>query len=179
MRRPLKVRLAGALLAAAAAGAVASTAVGAGQAAEEAGFTEAQVALGRAVYAGACAECHGAALEGGSHGPALTGLGFESRWVGRTAAELFEYIRDEMPPGLGGTLSEDAYAGLVALVIQSNAPVPGGVPFTAEAEPAAGPEPQADPAAIAAALGLGGRRGPGRRTPPPGRRATAPRARRR
>ena len=136
-----------------------AAAAGAGQATEGSGFTEAQVELGRAVYAGACAECHGAALEGGSHGPALTGLGFESRWVGRTAAELFAYIRDEMPPGLGGTLSEDAYAGLVALVIQSNAQAPGGVPFTAEAGPAAGPEPQADPAAIAAALGLGGAAG--------------------
>ncbi len=148
-------------LTAAVVAALTPAAAGAGQVAEGNGFTEAQVALGRAVYAGACAECHGAALEGGSHGPALTGLGFESRWVGRTAAELFAYIRDEMPPGLGGTLSEDAYAGLVALVIQSNAPAPGGVPLTAAADPAAGPEPQADPAAIAAALGLGGAAGTG------------------
>ena len=146
-------------LTAAVAAALTPAVAGAWQDTEGNGFTEAQVALGRAVYAGACAECHGAVLEGGSHGPALTGLGFESRWVGRTAAELFAYIRDEMPPGLGGTLSEDAYAGLVALVIQSNARAPGGVPFTAEAGPAAGPEPQADPAAIAAALGLGGAAG--------------------
>ena len=151
MRRRLQVRLVGALVTAAAAGVLAPGTAGAGQAAEGNGFTEAQVALGRAVYAGACAECHGAALEGGSHGPALTGVGFESRWVGRTAAELFEYIRGEMPPGLGGTLSEDAYDGLVALVIQSNAQAPGGVRRTAVE---AGP--QADPAAaIAAAPGFG------------------------
>ena len=147
MRSPLKVRFVGSLVTAAATGVLGSAPAGAGQAADAGGFTEAQVALGRAVYAGACAECHGAALEGGSHGPALTGVGFESRWIGRTAAELFEYIRDEMPPGLGGTLSEDAYAGLVALVIQSNGSAVAA-PLAAEAEPAPGGAGAAEDAAV-------------------------------
>ena len=134
MRSQLRVRLVGALLTAAAGVPGAATA-GARQGTEAGGFTEAQIALGRAVYAGACAECHGAALEGGSHGPALTGVAFESRWGGRTAAELLEYLREEMPPGLGGTLSEDAYHGLVALVIQSNGGAAGGVPPTAVEAP--------------------------------------------
>lgn len=152
MQSPLQVRLVGAIVTAAAVWVSGPGSAGARQGTEADGFTESQVALGRAVYAGACAECHGAALEGGSHGPALTGVGFESRWGGRTAAELFEYIREEMPPGLGGTLSEDAYHGLVALVIQSNGRAAGDEPLTAvEAEPRADPE-----AAIAAATGLGG-----------------------
>lgn len=118
---------AGLTVALAAAAALTPAAVGAQQATGAGAFTEVQAALGRSVYAGACAECHGAGLEGGSHGPALTGVGFESRWGGRTAAELFEYTRREMPPGLGGSLSDAAYLGLAALVLQSNGHAAGDV----------------------------------------------------
>ena len=154
----------------AAAGVLVSAAEGVAQEAAGVGaFTEDQAAAGRSVYAGACGECHGAVLEGGSHGPALSGVGFASRWGGRTAAELFEYVREEMPPGLGGTLSDAAYLNVTALVLQSNGHAAGGVPLTADAATAIGtgrgaaaaataaePEPPVDPAAaLAAALGLG------------------------
>ena len=159
--------LAAAAMIAPAAGAPAEAAA-ARQGAEAVAFTEVQAALGRSVYAGACAECHGVALEGGSHGPALTGVGFTSRWGERTAAELFDYVREEMPPGLGGTLSEEAYLGLAALVLRSNGHAAGGVPLTADAAvvigagriAAAAPEPRAaraevEPIAGAAAARAG------------------------
>ena len=169
MRRQLQARLVGALVTAAAAGGSGPDPAAARQGTEAGGFTEVQSAAGRSAYAGACAECHGTGLEGGSHGPALTGVGFASRWGGRTAAELFEYVREEMPPGLGGTLSDDAYLNLTALVLQSNGQAAGGVPLAADAStaigggpglaaaaPATEPEPGVDPAAaIAAAPGLG------------------------
>ena len=135
-------------------------AAGAAPGGQAGGFTEGQAALGRAVYTGACAECHGAGLEGGSHGPALTGAGFAGRWGGRTAAELFEYIREEMPPGLGGTLSEAAYLGLTAVVLEANGRAAGGVPLTADAAVAAAgggdPAARASEAARAPAGAEGG-----------------------
>jgi len=65
-------------------------------------FTAAQAAAGRAAYEQVCAECHRSDLRGTAHGTELSGAGFMSVWAGRAAAELFEYVRDEMPPGAGG-----------------------------------------------------------------------------
>ena len=121
------------------------------------GFTEAQAEAGRSVYAGACAECHGAVFEGGSHGPALSGVGFTSRWGERTAAELFEYVRREMPPGLGGSLSDDAYLNVVALALEANGRAAGDVRLTADASITlgGGPGPARATRAQAGAAGAG------------------------
>ena len=107
--------------------------VGAPQESVAGGFTAAQAAAGRSVYSRGCSECHGAALEGGSHGPALTGSGFAGGWGRRTAGELFDYIRREMPPGLGGSLGDAAYLYVVALVLQANGHAAGDVSLTADA----------------------------------------------
>ncbi len=71
-------------------------------------FSEAQATAGRAVYLEACAECHGQALQGGAHGPSLEGVGFLSAWGARTTRDLVEFIREEMPPGLGGSLLRES-----------------------------------------------------------------------
>ena len=132
---------------------------GAPTATDAGGFTEAQAAAGRSAYSSACAECHAAALEGGSHGPALTGVGFASGWGERTAGELFDYIRREMPPGLGGALSDEAYLGVVALVLQANGHAAGAERLTADAAIAIGggtgsaPAPRAAQAPAAPADG--------------------------
>ena len=82
----------------------------------------AQSVAGQTVYQDACAECHGSRLQGGVHGPALTGVSFSSVWGSRSADDLFEYIRREMPPGPGGDLSDAAYRNIVALILESNGP---------------------------------------------------------
>ena len=82
----------------------------------------AQPVAGQTVYQDACAECHGSRLQGGVHGPALTGASFSSVWGSRSADDLFEYIRREMPPGQGRDLSDAAYRNIVALILESNGP---------------------------------------------------------
>ena len=114
-----------------------------------AAFTDAQATSGRTAYGRSCAECHGAALRGAVHGPELTGAGFLSNWGAQTAAELFEYVRAEMPPGLGGSLPNATYLGIVAYLLQQNGHAAGPRALTADAAAIVG-EPGAAPAAQAA-----------------------------
>ena len=95
----------------------------------------AQPVTEQAAYQGACAECHGTRLQGGAHGPALTGVSFSSVWGGRSADDLFDYVRREMPPGQGGSLRDESYRSIVALIRQSNDPI-----SVASVEPSLAPD---------------------------------------
>ena len=87
---------------------------------EPGGFTASQAASGKVAYDRACAECHHVSLRGTAHGPELAGVGFLSVWGSRTSTELYEYVRQEMPPGGGGSLSDGDYLGIVAQILQTN-----------------------------------------------------------
>ena len=115
-------------------------------------FTEAQAAAGRAVYEQACAECHERDLRGSAHGPELAGVSFMSVWGARTAQELFEHTRDEMPPGAGGSLGDETYLDVVAYVLQANGLTAGDRELRADAAFVIEQAPAGDvPAAPAAA----------------------------
>ena len=88
--------------------------------AADSGFTASQAASGKIAYDQECAECHHVSLRGTAHGPELAGVGFLSAWGSRTSTELFEYVRQEMPPGGGGSLSDADYLGIVAQILQTN-----------------------------------------------------------
>ncbi len=102
------------------------------QPASDGGFAVEQVSAGRAVYARRCGECHGPRLDG-SEAPALRGVDFLNGWTGRTTDELFAYVRDEMPPGLGASLSDQVYLNLVAYILDANGARSDDVPLTADA----------------------------------------------
>ena len=106
-------------------------------------FSDAQAAGGRAVYAQACAECHGATLRGGAHGPELAGVGFLSVWSTRTTRELLDYIRRDMPPGQGGALGDEAYLNIVALILQANGRTAGPEALRADSAVTIGAAPPA------------------------------------
>ena len=88
-----------------------------------------QVAEGATVYSNACAECHGARLEGFAHFPALVGRAFQNRWGERPIADLHTFVVEQMPLGAGGTLSDEAYAAVVAYLLERNGLEPGATPF--------------------------------------------------
>ena len=115
-------------------------------------FTAAQAAAGRAAYEQVCAECHRSDLRGTAHGTELTGLGFMSVWDARPARELFEYLREEMPPGAGGALDDETYLDISAYILQVNGLAAGEQPLTAATEVAIGEAPAATEADLAAAL---------------------------
>jgi alcohol dehydrogenase (cytochrome c) len=93
---------------------------------------------GRAAYQQACAECHGPRLQGGAHGPALSGISFTSVWGERSADELFEYLRSEMPPGQAGSLGDAAYRRIVALILETDGRELPAASVFAPAAPGAG-----------------------------------------
>ena len=97
------------------------------------GFTTDQAAAGWSVYGVQCQECHGPALEGMEHAPPLAGVEFLNSWAGQTTDALLAYLRDEMPPGQAGALSESSYLDLVAYVLESNGAVPGERALRADA----------------------------------------------
>ncbi|HSM34952.1 MAG TPA: cytochrome c [Longimicrobiales bacterium] len=84
-------------------------------------FTAAQVAAGAELYAGRCAECHGADLEG-TLGPPLVGDVFRGNWYAgdRTAADLFAQIAEFMPMTAPGSLSPEEYAAITAFLLARN-----------------------------------------------------------
>ncbi len=96
-------------------------------------FTSDQAASGWSVYGVQCGECHGPSLEGMVSAPPLSGVSFLSDWAGQTTDELFAYLRDEMPPGQAGSLSDQSYVALVAYLLESNGAVPGERTLTADA----------------------------------------------
>ena len=100
--------------------------------AADGGFTADQSAAGWAAYGRQCGECHGQGLFG-AEAPALRGVDFLNGWAGQTTDELFTYLRDEMPPGLGGSLTDGVYLGLVAYILDMNGARPGDAPLTADA----------------------------------------------
>jgi mono/diheme cytochrome c family protein len=80
-------------------------------------YTEDQAKRGRSIYGLTCQSCHTPA----SHaGPA-----FLAAWGGRPIAELYFFIRDNMPQTDPGILSAKEYAQVVAYLLQLNGMPPG------------------------------------------------------
>ncbi len=128
----VRVGAAGLIALAGSAGGPGVVAVAAQPQAADGGFTADQSAAGWAVYGRQCGECHGQGLFG-AEAPALRGVDFLNGWAGQTTDELFAYLRDEMPPGLGGSLADGVYLGLVAYILDMNGARPGDAPLTADA----------------------------------------------
>ena len=75
-------------------------------------YTQKQAQNGAKTYEKFCSACHTPA----SH----SGPAFQATWNGRTAAELFDYIRTTMPNDNPGKLSHNQYRDLVAYMLQLN-----------------------------------------------------------
>ena len=132
-RALLRVAAAGLIVAAGFAGG-SGVAVAAAQAPGADGtFTIDQAADGWSVYGVQCGQCHGPNLEGMIHAPPLSGVEFLNSWLGQTTDDMFAYLRDEMPPGQAGVISDQAYIDLVAYLLEANGAVPGDRTLTADA----------------------------------------------
>lgn len=82
-------------------------------------FTPQEAAAGAQVYAGACAMCHGKALEGTYEVPPLTGR-FVGNWSNAPVRDLHGYLRRAMPLFAPGSLGEQDATNLVAYLLHAN-----------------------------------------------------------
>ncbi|MGX7896834.1 outer membrane protein assembly factor BamB family protein [Tsuneonella sp. HG222] len=80
-----------------------------------------QAETGRTLYQSNCAACHGEQLQGTIAG-ALAGPAFLGKWGAgsATAADLYKYIHEQMPPGNGGSLSDAEYTAILAFIMREN-----------------------------------------------------------
>jgi mono/diheme cytochrome c family protein len=84
-------------------------------------YTVGQAKRGADAFAAKCAMCHGGDMQGsGQEAPALAGSEFLINWGGKTAGQLFDYMRMSMPPNEQGSLSDQRYADILAAIIQKN-----------------------------------------------------------
>ncbi|MBN9310203.1 glucose/sorbosone family PQQ-dependent dehydrogenase, partial [Devosia sp.] len=83
-------------------------------------FTAEQAARGKTAYDANCVSCHGPDLVSANYGPPLAGSYFEGKWVGQSAAALYNHVHDRMPPSRAGQLGDQTYADLVAYILQVN-----------------------------------------------------------
>ncbi len=95
-------------------------------------FTAVQAAAGNGLYQSTCAACHGADLQGTPTAPILAGSGFMVRWGGRSAGELFRYIKASMPPGSNTPLPDATVGNIVASILSANGAVAGTQPLSAD-----------------------------------------------
>lgn len=94
-------------------------------------FTARQAARGAAVYAKSCASCHGPNLEGATSIP-LAGPRFMNKWADgkHTVDDLYFVTQTQMPYGAPGTLTDQQYIDVVALMLQGNGYEPGSKELT-------------------------------------------------
>jgi hypothetical protein len=60
-------------------------------------------------------------MQGGLGGAAaLIGPEFQFSWNDKSVGALFVILRAKMPPGAAGSLSDQAYADIVAAILQKN-----------------------------------------------------------
>ena len=80
-------------------------------------YTPAQAARGETVYSTSCVGCH----EGqDADGPELIGKAFLDRWREDTLEPLFTFVSTTMPGNTPGSLAGDAYADVLAFILEAN-----------------------------------------------------------
>lgn len=82
-------------------------------------FTAEQAAAGKSAFNANCAVCHGNTLTNGTFAPPLGGEYFHNRWLGQTVRAFYDHARN-MPPAAPASLQDDAYADIVAYVLEMN-----------------------------------------------------------
>src|SRR5262245_59426492 len=99
-------------------------------------YTAAQAEAGEASYSAMCSRCHNPDLSGGQIGaqtaPPLGGDKFIARWESNNIDRLFRTIRETMPRGTPGILTDDNALGLVAYILKFNGFPAGASPLVAD-----------------------------------------------
>lgn len=97
---------------------------------EDGVFTEEQAERGKPVFDTSCGICHGGNMRGTPGAPGLIGPRFTINWGGETVGAYFTYVKEFMPAGNPGTLTDAQYADVISYIFQT-----GGFPAGEEELP--------------------------------------------
>ncbi len=88
-----------------------------------------QTAVGAKLYAENCASCHGNGGEGNAKAPAVVGrgalpldppAGHKRTAKFHTAADIFQFVKANMPPDKPGSLTDEQYAAILTFDLKAN-----------------------------------------------------------
>ena len=82
--------------------------------------TECQESFGEKLYDNHCSDCHSLNLRGSAHGSSLIGKDFISKWDKDQFNGLFEYTKENMPPGKVGSLDNAELLEIHNYILTSN-----------------------------------------------------------
>ncbi len=88
-------------------------------------FTTEQARRGQVEFEQHCSACHGKNLSDGAYGPPLKGPGFLLRWGGKPLNELLILTSSTMPSAAPRSLGNQAYADILAYMLENNGVHPG------------------------------------------------------
>jgi mono/diheme cytochrome c family protein len=118
------------------AGSPSSASTPAGPPASAPGTVDDQVAAGAKLYVENCASCHGSGGEGNAKAPAVVGktaLPLDAQPPSQarkskfhTAADVFQFVKANMPPKSPGSLTDEQYAAIMAFDLKANGVDLGG-----------------------------------------------------
>ena len=83
-------------------------------------FTSNQATRGKSAFETNCSRCHNVALIGSERGPAIKGAAFLSHWEKDNLGGIFIKIRDTMPQGNSGTVTDDVKIDILSYILQQN-----------------------------------------------------------
>jgi quinoprotein glucose dehydrogenase len=83
-------------------------------------YTEAQAKRGQAAYEADCASCHQADFAGDGFAPGLAGPEFAAAWNGLPISDLYERIRQSMPPSNPDSVPPATKVDIVAYLLKGN-----------------------------------------------------------
>ncbi len=100
-------------------------------------FSAAQDIRGTTVHSAVCARCHGPNLNGAGQpdaepSPAIARVGFLTKWQGKTLADLFDYVKMNMPADNPGKRSDQEYIDAVAHMLAVSGAMPGSKDLPAD-----------------------------------------------
>jgi mono/diheme cytochrome c family protein len=93
-------------------------------------YTDAQTVRGDSLYRQTCVKCHGPELAGGDDGSPLVGDPFLGNWDGQSLDQLYDRIRNSMPPDNPKSIPRDQVADVLAFVLAKNHFPAGATPLT-------------------------------------------------
>lgn len=93
-------------------------------------YTDSQTVRGDSLYRQTCVKCHGAELGGGDDGSPLVGEPFLGNWDGQSLDQLYDRIRNSMPPDNPKSIPRDQVADVLAFMLAKNHFPAGAKPLT-------------------------------------------------